>query len=242
MTSHNSTRLTDTLTPVALAIVGLLVVAGLFTMVGVGQTQTGDSQLAVSASATGVTPGSNATVSIALENTGTSRSVSPVVTLDSLPEGWQVVNATSDGAAYRDSTNEFLWIALAPGGTGNATARIAIPANASGTETVDIRAEDADGNTANATGRFVLGGGGSGGGLPTVPLLVVGAGVVLLGAGWWYRSRNAKRTDPSRQGRVPPERHRQQRPGQDSEGNSPPQSGRRVETDEPAGPGQSDQE
>jgi len=178
------------LTLVALLVGGAVLLPAAVATVGDGPHADSHTSLAISASATEGAPGGETTIWITLENAGDNRSVSPVIALDSLPEGWSVVNATGEGAAFRQSTNEWLWVSLASGATVDATATLSIPSDAQGTYTIPIAVEDADGTTAQTSVTVALAGGSGGiAGLVTNPLVLAGFAAVALGGGWWYRSR-----------------------------------------------------
>jgi len=143
-----------------------------------------EADLAVTATATDVADG-NVTVEITLTNEGPERSDAPVVRLDSLPEGWEVVAQSSDGAAYRPSTNEWLWVSLAPDATVTVTTTISVPEDADRDRTLPVSAQDADGNAANTT-VDVGDASGDDGLLGRSPLVLAAAGVavvLLLGVG-----------------------------------------------------------
>lgn len=185
------TRLQD----VTIGIV-LLVLVGLTAAGGVAQAQQTDSPLALSASATETEPGGETTLSITVENTGSDRVTAPVVGVESLPPGWEVVNATSDGAAYRNATNEFLWVGVGPDATVEATATLAVPENASGSRTIQLEVTDADGNVDQATAQVQIQNDSGSPSLLTNPFVLVGVAAALVVGGWLYRTRSGRQNGP----------------------------------------------
>lgn len=77
-----------------------------------------------------VEPGESVELSITVTNSGSDTSPAPVVTFESLPDGWSVESWSADGATYRDSTNEWLWTQ--------------IPSDDSETLTVELEAPDSE--------------------------------------------------------------------------------------------------
>lgn len=138
-----------------------------------------DADLGLSVTASGVEDG-NVTVELTLSNEGPDDSDAPVVRLGQLPEGWAVVAQSSDGAAYRPSTNEWLWVSLAEDAEVTVTATLSVPEDANTDRQLDVVAADADGNEANASA--AVGGGGGEGALAglSLPLVAAGAGALVV--------------------------------------------------------------
>lgn len=120
-----------------------------------------------------------ATIAITLRNVGETTSVAPVVRLESLPEGYTVVNQTSDAGTYRDSTREWLWLALEPGETAEATVTVETEGTG-GTFEIPVVAEDEAGNAASATVTGSVGAAGGSSDDTTLVLGVVGAVLAVL--------------------------------------------------------------
>ncbi|MFC6793380.1 hypothetical protein ACFQFH_02395 [Halobaculum halobium] len=71
-------------------------------------------------------------IGVTVENAGGEVAPGTVLALDPLPDGWTVDSWSGTDAAYRNSTNEWLWTAVDPGETLKFTVVVAVSADAAG--------------------------------------------------------------------------------------------------------------
>jgi hypothetical protein len=85
-----------------------------------------------------------------VRNDADTESPAPVLTVDTLPEDWAVESWSGTDAAYRNSTNEWLWTTVGPGETVKFTVTVSLSADASGEKTIGMALTDGDDRTATA--------------------------------------------------------------------------------------------
>jgi len=89
-------------------------------------------------------------IDVTVRNDADAESPAPVVIIDTLPSGWTVESWSGSEAAYRKSTNEWLWTTIGSGETVQFTIEISVPADASGEGAIAVTLSDGDDRTATA--------------------------------------------------------------------------------------------
>lgn len=97
-----------------------------------------------------VKPGETVQVGVTVQNHADTTSPAPVLTVNTLPTGWVIASWSGTDAAYRNSTDEWLWTTIEPGESIKFTVTISIPADASGEEAIGVALTDGDNRTAAA--------------------------------------------------------------------------------------------
>jgi len=146
----------------ALSLVGLLVLSIISAPVTVsavsadGNAGNVSTDLGVTLSAAdSVSAGDTVTVTVAIQNIGENRSPAPVFNLASLPTGWRLSTWSGTDAAYRSSTNEWLWTELRSNSTEQFTFTLATTERASDL-TLSGHVSDGYENSATETLRIVV--------------------------------------------------------------------------------------
>ena len=83
-----------------------------------------------------VEPGETVQIGVTVDNTGDEVAPGTVLSLDPLPDGWTLESWSGTDAAFRNSTNEWLWTTVDPGKTVKFTMVVAVPSDAVGDGTV----------------------------------------------------------------------------------------------------------
>jgi hypothetical protein len=109
-----------------------------------------------------VEPGETVQIGVTVENDADSVSPAPVLRVDTLPNGWAIESWSGTEAAYRNSTDEWLWTTLQPGETLKFTITVSLPSDASGTETIGMALADGDNRTAATDTTLTVGNGPAG--------------------------------------------------------------------------------
>lgn len=97
-----------------------------------------------------VEPGETVQIGVTVENDADSVSPAPVLSVDTLPNGWAIESWSGTEATYRNSTDEWLWTTIESGETIKFTITISLPADISGTGTIGVALADGDNRTAAA--------------------------------------------------------------------------------------------
>ncbi len=154
-------------------------------------TTTDGTELTVEATDASATDGGEVTVEITVTNEGDERAVAPVVSVGELPDGWVVVDNSSEEGTYRSSTREWLWFTLPPGESVTAAITIDVPEDATGVHEIPVTVDDRDNHSAETVAEIDAGSEGGSGLLAgaLVPAAAV-VGLLLVGAGaYLYRAR-----------------------------------------------------
>ncbi|QZX99118.1 NEW3 domain-containing protein [Halobaculum rubrum] len=83
-----------------------------------------------------VEPGETVQIGVTVENAGDDVAPGTVLALDPLPDGWVLESWSGTDAAFRNSTNEWLWTTVDSGETLKFTVVVGVPSDAAGDGTV----------------------------------------------------------------------------------------------------------
>lgn len=98
-----------------------------------------------------VGPGETVQIGVTVENAGDAVAPATVLRLGSLPDGWTLESWSGTDAAFRNSTNEWLWTAVDPDETLKFTVVVAVPSDAAGEGTVAGTLSDGTDREASAS-------------------------------------------------------------------------------------------
>lgn len=147
--SSSRVRLRELLTlSVALLLVTSGLVVGMHSVVAQEETDSQGLDIEFTLPTDTISPSESLTMNVIIENNGDESSPAPVFHLTGLPEGWSVVSWSNAEAAYRDSTNEWLWTEIQPGEQVSLEITLE-PSDAA--EEVSIGGEVTDGKSASLT-------------------------------------------------------------------------------------------